>query len=255
MRVEITPIILTFNEQMNIRRTLSKLNWASEVLVVDSFSTDQTLDICAEFCNVRLVQNHFKDPADQCNFALTQDIKTEWVLSMDADYVLSDALVTELQDFYPTEYVNGFRLHFNYLINGKQVRGSLYPPRVSLYRKQFAHYQQDGHTQRVEVTGTIGDLDARAGHDDRKSFKRWLASQKRYAKQEAVKLQETPWGELSVQDKLRRSGLAPLVILPYMLINQRSILDGMAGLKYTSQRLIAECYLQLARLQSLFRRP
>jgi len=89
MLKQITPIILTFNEAPNIKRTLAALSWAERVLVIDSFSTDDTLEICASFDNVSVLQNHFENFAQQCNFALQQDIHTEWVLSMDADYIVT----------------------------------------------------------------------------------------------------------------------------------------------------------------------
>src|SRR5262245_16448781 len=92
---QITVLILTFNEAPNIRRTLEKLTWAKEILIVDSFSTDETLEIAKTFSQTRVVQRKFDTFAGQCNFGLGQ-VKTEWVLSLDADYVLSDDLNREL---------------------------------------------------------------------------------------------------------------------------------------------------------------
>src|SRR6185295_4953185 len=92
---QITPLVLTFNESPNIGRALERLTWAKEVVVVDSFSTDDTLALARGFPNVRVVQRAFDSFADQCNFGLEQ-IQTPWVLSLDADYILSQELVREL---------------------------------------------------------------------------------------------------------------------------------------------------------------
>jgi glycosyltransferase involved in cell wall biosynthesis len=244
---QITPVILTFNEQANIARTLEALSWAKDILVVDSYSTDKTLEVCAQFDNVRVIQNAFVSSADQCNFALKQNIKSEWVLSMDADYVMPPALREELSTLTPSSITNGYNISFTYLVRGRRLFGSLYPARTCLYRKQFAHYIQDGHTQRVRVKGDIGDLRAKMNHDDRKPYARWLNSQKRYAQLEASKLAKSSWSELSWPNRIRASGLAPVIVVPYTLLAKKLILSGPAGLEYTWQRMIAEIYLQKAR--------
>ncbi len=249
MLEHITPVILTYNEQANIERTLNALSWANEILVVDSFSTDQTLELCQQYKNVRIVQRQFDDPANQCNFALQQNIKTEWVMSMDADYVVTPELVDELKTLSNSQTTQAYEVSFNYLINGQAVVGSLYPPRTVLYKKQHANYRQDGHTQRVTIDGSVEKLDGKIQHDDRKSFDRWLNSQKKYAKQEVTKLAEASWGQLSWPDRMRAIGIAPILIVPYSLIIKGSILSGWPGLVYTGQRFIAEVYLQLARLK------
>ena len=94
----ITPLVLTFNEAPNIDRTLARLQWARRVVVVDSFSTDETLAICGRYPNVDLKQRRFDNHTDQWNWGLDQ-ITTEWVLSLDADYVLTEALIDELSSW------------------------------------------------------------------------------------------------------------------------------------------------------------
>ena len=249
---QITPIIATYNEAANIERTLSALSWAKEILVIDSYSDDQTLAICAEFSNVRIIQNRYEGPTEQSNFALAQEIKTDWVLSMDADYVVTPALTKELAALTPNNDVKGFEIGFEYLINGQPLRGSLYPPRTSLYRHESAHYQRDGHTQRVAIDGLVLKLQQRMQHDDRKPYSRWLASQRKYAAQEAKKLTASAWQNLSWPDRLRYLGLAPLAVIPYTLIVKGLALSGAAGFQYTWQRVIAEVYLQLARMRLKF---
>ncbi|MGB2788468.1 MAG: glycosyltransferase, partial [Dokdonella sp.] len=68
----ITPLILTWNEEANIARTLAKLAWAREVVVVDSGSTDSTHAICESFPNVRLVARPFDNHATQWNYGLKE---------------------------------------------------------------------------------------------------------------------------------------------------------------------------------------
>ena len=84
---DMTALVLTFNEAPNIERTLEAVKWAQRILVVDSGSTDATLDIVARYPQARVVTRPFDTFANQCNFGLSQ-ISSEWVLSLDADFNL-----------------------------------------------------------------------------------------------------------------------------------------------------------------------
>src|SRR5438046_743661 len=121
----VTPLILTYNEAPNIRRTLEKLSWAREVLVIDSFSTDETLKIAKSFPQVRVIQRQFENHATQWNYGLDQ-CATLCVLALDADYVLDDDLVYELQAFKPQPRVTAYFARFRYCIQGRPLRGTLY---------------------------------------------------------------------------------------------------------------------------------
>jgi len=244
----ITPVILTFNEQANLHRTLKALAWAKKVIVIDSFSNDNTLRICQKYPNVKVVQHAFSSHAEQSNFALTQVKNSAWVLSMDADYIVTPELKTELASLSEQTPLNGFRINFQYAIRGKVLKGSLYPARTCLYKKEHAHYIQDGHTQRVIVNGEVGTLNEVLLHDDRKPYSRWLSSQSSYAKKEAEKMAKLTWREMSWPDRIRFLGLAPIVIIPYTLLFKKLLFNGLAGLEYCVQRVVAELYLLRARL-------
>src|SRR3989442_13132177 len=93
---EMTVLIVTYNEAPNIGRTLDKLRWAQRVVVVDSFSLDETCEVIREYKNVKVLQRCFDTHADQWNYGLEQ-LDSEWVLSLDADYQITDPLVDELR--------------------------------------------------------------------------------------------------------------------------------------------------------------
>src|SRR5664279_1161432 len=101
---QITPLIITYNEAPNIRRTLDKLAWARAIVVIDSGSTDETLAMLRNYPQVNVIHHPFADFASQCNFGLTK-IASPWVLSLDADYELSDELVAELKSLTPADHV------------------------------------------------------------------------------------------------------------------------------------------------------
>jgi glycosyltransferase involved in cell wall biosynthesis len=242
---DITPLILTYNEEPNIARTLERLSWAKQIVGVDSFSSDATVDIVRGYPQIRLLQRKFDTFAGQCNFGI-DNIMTSWVLSLDADYVLSEELVNEIQQLDLSKEHDGYSVHFEYCVFGQSLRGTLYPPRTVLYKKAQAHYEDDGHGHRVCVRGDIASLQFPVYHDDRKSFSRWLQSQDRYMIIEAKKLNETPRQELNLADRIRKTKvLAPLVVFFYCLFAKGMIFDGWPGWYYTLQRVLAETVLAL----------
>jgi glycosyltransferase involved in cell wall biosynthesis len=251
---QITPVLLTYNEEANIDRTLSCLAWAKAIVVVDSGSTDGTLNVLARYPQVALFKRPFDSFADQCNFGLDQ-VRSEWVLSLDADYEVSDRLVEELTNLSATDEVAGYRASFVYRICGRPLRGSLYPPRVVVYRAKNARYVNEGHGHRVIISGKVRSLSGVIYHDDRKPLSRWLASQQSYAQAEADHLISADARLLSAPDRLRRMGWpAPILVFLYVLVAKGCLFDGWPGWFYTLQRVLAECMIALELIDRRLRR-
>ena len=250
MLSQITPLILTYNESCNIKRTLAKLDWAERIVVVDSYSTDNTLDILQSYPQVEVRQRKFDTHTRQWNYGLEQ-IETEWVLSLDADYVLTDELIKEIKQIPDNSVINGYFVYFKYCVFGKPLKASILPPRQALFRRSEAIYIDDGHTQLIEVKGKSDYLKNSILHDDRKPLTRWLWAQDRYMIIEAKKLMEIPKSELSFADKIRRKKIiAPLIIFFYCLILKQGILDGWRGWYYAFQRTLAEILLSIRLIET-----
>ncbi|MCM1981597.1 glycosyltransferase family 2 protein [Lyngbya confervoides] len=246
----ITPVILTYNEAPNLKRTLDQLGWAKQILIIDSFSQDATLEIANRYPQVRLLQRQFDTHARQWNYGLEQ-VDTEWVLSLDADYVLSEPLIQEMAQLSEKTPLDAFAIPFHYCVFGRPLRGTLLPPRVALFRKAVSTYIDDGHTQLLTVRGTTGALQAHIFHDDRKPLARWVWAQQRYVDLEVEKLQSTSWSDLSWGDRIRQTRvLGPLVILFYCLFLKQALLDGRAGWYYTFQRVFFEIWLSIKLIET-----
>jgi glycosyltransferase involved in cell wall biosynthesis len=247
MLSDITPLILTYNEAPNIQRTLEHLSWARDIVIVDSFSNDETLEILSSFPQVRLFQREFDSFANQCNFGLAESgISSEWVLNLDADYLLTPEIVEEIGRLEPSESISGFRARFVYCINGRRLRSGIYPPVTVLFRKSKASFREDGHAHRVVLAGEIQNLNSPILHDDHKPLNRWLAAQSRYTKLEAAKLLSSEKESLSWTDRIRRwRVVAPPAMLFYCLILRGGVFDGWAGFYYAFQRALAELMLSL----------
>ena len=244
--IAVTPLILTSNEEENIGRTLSALTWAPEVVLIDSGSTDRTLELArAQHPNVRIITRSFDTHTEQWNFGLDQ-VQTPWVLSLDADYEISPELRREIEQLLPDDEAVGYAARFRFRVFGRTLRASVYPPRTVLFRRDRCRYRADGHTQLLHCAGPVRRLESFIYHDDRKPLSRWLQAQDRYMLIEARHLLRQDPALLNAQDRLRRrSQWAPAVMFLYLLFGRRLILDGWPGWHYVLQRTLAEALLAL----------
>lgn len=250
---EITPVVLTWNEEPNLRRCLEGLRWAARVVVVDSGSTDATLAICSEYPNVSVTVRPFDGHTTQWNFGVGL-AETDWILSLDADYIVNDGFVRELESLDLSTGLAAWYAPFRFLVYGRPLRGSLYPPRAALFDRKRCRYVADGHTQLLEIDGAAGRLNSRIDHDDRKPLSRWLESQRKYAVLEAEKLLSSA-DSGGMPDRLRRMiwPAAPAAFV-YTLLVKGVILDGWPGWFYVLQRTCAELILSLVLLERRFTR-
>lgn len=245
---EVTPVILTGDEEANIARTLGQLGWAHEVIVVDSESTDRTRAIAESFANVRFVTRRFDDLASQWSHAVSL-VTTAWALTLDADYFVPAEAAAEIDALEPD--LNGYEAEFVYAVGGKPLRASLYTARPVLLRRGAFDFYMDGHTQRVRVAGRVGRLRTRLVHDDRKDLRRFLARQRRYMRDEAAKLRVTPWRALNLTGRVRKLRVvAPFAVALHTLFVKGAILDGGAGWRYALERFLAEVILSRELMRS-----
>lgn len=252
---QITPVILTYNEAPNIGRVLDRLSWAERIVVVDSFSTDETLDILSRYDSVVVHQRKLNSHAEQWSFAISETgIETDWVLALDADYALTDEVIKELEGLSLDGTVSGYRAFFLYCVFGKPLRGTLYPPVTILYRRENAHYIQDGHTQRIVIEGEVEDMLSPILHDDRKPLSSWLQAQDRYMNLEADIISNSAYGELGFNDRVRKFiFIAPALTFFYCLFIKLGVLDGWRGLYYATQRALAELILSLKLIERIIK--
>jgi glycosyltransferase involved in cell wall biosynthesis len=251
---QITPVLLTYNEVANIGRTLSRLAWAKDIVVVDSGSTDGTLAVLASFPKVRVYNRVFDTHANQWRYAIEgTQIATDWILRLDADYEMSDALVWELSQLDPKAAVNAYRIGFDYAIFSNKLVSSLYPSNTILLRRGCFTVWDKGHTEAWEVNGPVAMLHGRITHDDWKSTSQWLSSQARYMQR------ELEWLRVSKSAGLRnwlrlRPPLMPIVVFLYCMFGKGLVLNGRAGIFYALQRMVAEGVLSLMVLEDRLRK-
>jgi glycosyltransferase involved in cell wall biosynthesis len=252
MLEHITPVILTHNEEQNIARTMSQLEWAKDIVVVDSDSTDGTLAMLREFPNVRVFNRRFDTHANQWRFAVEEtQIATDWILRLDADYQLTDALVSEVARLDPNGALSAYRIRFDYAIFSHKLFSSLYPSNTILLRRNRFSVRDRGHTEAWDVNGPIATLSARVIHDDWKPTGQWLMGQARYMQREFAWLREHRTG--LVRWLRLTPPLMPVAVFLYCLFGRGLIVNGRAGLFYALQRMVAEAVLSLIVLEEKLR--
>jgi glycosyltransferase involved in cell wall biosynthesis len=118
----ISVLLPTYNCERIVRNTLESVKWAAEILVVDSYSTDGTLEICREY-GARIIQHRYLNSAKQKNWAIPQ-CKHDWVLQIDTDEVLEAALIDEIEAALVSSAndYDGFRMPFKHHILNRSSR-------------------------------------------------------------------------------------------------------------------------------------
>jgi glycosyltransferase involved in cell wall biosynthesis len=248
----VTPVLLTHNEVQNIARTLSHLAWAKDIVVVDSGSTDGTLAILASLPKVRVFKRSFDSHGNQWRYAVEEtQIATDWILRLDADYQVSDALVAEIAALDPDAPVSAYRVSFDYAIFSRKLLSSLYPANTVLLRKGRFSVRDKGHTEAWDVNGPVATLSDVIIHDDWKATGQWLISQARYMQREFDYLHMDKGG--LVRWLRLRPPLMPIAVFLYCLFGKGLLLNGRAGIFYALQRMVAEAALSLIVLEEKLR--
>jgi glycosyltransferase involved in cell wall biosynthesis len=135
MKLDLSVIILTYNEELHIRRCLDNVaDIAKDIFIIDSYSTDRTLEIAKEYANVHILQNKWENNyAKQFNWGLQNaDIHTEWVLRLDADEYLLPELKDELQAKLPNlpSSVSGIIVNRRHIFMDKWMKRGIYPVKL-----------------------------------------------------------------------------------------------------------------------------
>lgn len=196
---ECTVVILTFNEELHLARAIASVElFADQVVVVDSGSTDRTVEI-AEEAGAQVLSHPFVTQARQFNWALMQlPENCGWIFRLDADEVVTDSLAREIKDklaIMPSEVVAArISRRMNFL--GKPVqRGGLFPIRlIRLFRHGHGQSEDRWMDEHIVADGRVADFDGEIIDDNLKDLSWWIEKHNRYASREAVELLNLEYG-------------------------------------------------------------
>jgi len=224
---KITAIIPSFNEEHNIKTAIESCLFADEIIVVDSFSTDKTVEIVKSYPQVKLLEHEYEHSAAQKNWTIPQ-ASHDWIFLLDADERTTPALIKEIQDTVnsnpgPVAFWIGRDNFFmdkklNHIWGGDAV--------IRLFRKSKCKYQNKHVHAEIEAEGEISKLKERMEHDTYKGkgLEAHLLKGQRY----------TTWAALDRVNKIKKVTLYHLLIKPLFAffkryILQRGFLDGKPG--------------------------
>jgi len=155
----ISACIICHNEEKAIQRCLESLKWVHDIIVVDSMSTDRTVEI-AQTHGTRVFRRPWPGYAAQKNFALSK-AETPWVLSLDADEAVSKALCDEISfEIADPGALDGYRIPRRSFYQGRWINHSGYYPdrQLRLFKREKGHWVGGRVHERMAVEGRVGDL-------------------------------------------------------------------------------------------------
>ena len=159
--IKITGLVITFNEEKNIQEVIECLDFVDEIVIVDSFSTDKTIEMLKNYSKVKVVQNKFLDFNSQRNVAL-QNATNNWVLFLDADERITPKLKAEIiEELDKPETKDAYLFLRKFYFQKKPIHfsGTQTDKNFRLFKKDKAHYIADKLVhETLEVNGSIGIL-------------------------------------------------------------------------------------------------
>jgi glycosyltransferase involved in cell wall biosynthesis len=259
----ISILILTKNEQLDLLGCLESVAWSDDIHVLDSQSTDNTLQIAESF-DAKITVRAFDDYASQRNFGLQLPFKYQWVLILDADERITPSLAIEMIAFVQSadSGIAGLRMRRRDIWWGRWLKhAQISPFYVRLVRAGRAHYER-AINEVLIVDGDIAELKEPFDHYPfSKGLDHWINKHNTYSRMEAelvakglvvkpvwkIALFGKDFGERRVHQKAIFYDLParPLIKLFYMLIVRRAFLDGWAGIRYSILQAIYEYFIVL----------
>lgn len=191
--VKISALLITYNEIIHIGEVLKNLSFADEIIVVDSFSNDGTVEAVKEFPEVKFYQNTFKDFTSQRTFAVTK-ATNNWILFIDADERLPQASIEEiLSEIQKPNAHSAYFMRRLIYFKGKRLRfgGRMTDKIHRLFQKDKARYKPGRLVhEKLEVKGSTGVLKKPLLHYPYQSFLHYKTKRMHYAKLKGRELKE-----------------------------------------------------------------
>src|SRR5262249_9993586 len=258
----VSCLIYTLNEEVNLPHCLGSLSWCDDVVVIDSFSTDQT-EAIARAAGARFMQHEFTGFGDQRNWSWAEvAMKHPWALILDADEGVPLELAAEMSQRLRvvSDEVAAFRLRRRFHLWGRWLRhSSLYPTWVvRLIRLGRVRYVNRGHAETQEVDGRVESLANDLIDENHKGLEDWWERQNRYSTQEALyelAQARASWRDLLSRDPLRRRAALkalgrslpgrPAWFFLYAYFLRLGFLDGRDGLRFCVMKAMYQAMIAL----------
>ncbi|MEE9439154.1 MAG: glycosyltransferase family 2 protein [Saprospiraceae bacterium] len=183
MTAKVTAIIPTYNEEQHIAQAIKSVDWADEIIVVDSFSTDRTVTIATKNPKVKLIQHEYQNSAAQKNWIIPQATH-EWVFILDADERVTDDLKTEIHHTLNNPTKSAYWIYRRNFFLGKELKFIWKNDKViRLFKKADYKYKSLAVHAKIEVhdPNLVGVMKYKLLHYTYKNTRHFLAKMETYA--------------------------------------------------------------------------
>lgn len=188
---DLTTIILTYNEEKNIANAINSVKkLAKRIVVVDSFSTDKTIEI-AKSLGAEIIEHEFENQAKQFIYAINHlEIDTQWIMRLDADEIISKKASKEIEEicfFNKDTDINGIVVRFEVNFLGKKLRhGGIYPfKKMIIYKKNKGYMEDRAMDEHIVLSeGKFIELKHDSYHRDYKDLNAWIDKHNKYSSRE-----------------------------------------------------------------------
>jgi glycosyltransferase involved in cell wall biosynthesis len=163
---KITALLITFNEEQFIRDYILSMDFVDELIIVDSFSTDKTVDIIKEFPQVKFYQRKFDDFSSQKNYAI-EKASNNWIIFFDADEVIPKSLKEEIIEKVANETEEiAFWIYRTTIYMGKEIRysGLQNDKVIRIFKKEFCRYNGKLVHEEIVAKGKVGFIKNKMMH-------------------------------------------------------------------------------------------
>jgi glycosyltransferase involved in cell wall biosynthesis len=231
MRKTLSIAVIAMNEEANLPRTLASIRWADEIILVDSGSTDATVQIARDF-GARVFVEPWKGFAAQKNFAIAQ-ATGDWVLSLDADEEVSPELARQIRHLLDGEPpLNAYQIPRRNHFLGKPLRHGGYWPdlKLRLFRRGAAQFELRPVHETMKTEGAEGRLTAPLLHHCNATLEEYIEHMNRYSSEGARLLAQSGCTSRSRPAFLWNMLLNPAATFIYNYFFRLGFLDGREGL-------------------------
>ncbi|HLV91776.1 MAG TPA: glycosyltransferase family 2 protein [Aequorivita sp.] len=241
--IKISALAITLNEAHNIERYIKSLWFADEIIIVDSFSTDETVSLASKYENVIVHQRVFDNFSAQKNFAISK-AKNDWVTFFDLDEEVPDSLAKEILSVAKNPKAIAYFVKRDYNFMGKRIKYSGFQTDyvIRFFNKNFCEYNSNLVHETIEANGKTAKLKHTSPHYTYKSFDHYTGKLHQYSKLQAQMLFE----------KGKKPNLYHFLFRPWyrfwhQYIVRLGILDGKEGfiLAYVSAFSVFKRYVNL----------
>ena len=228
LTAKISAILHIYNEQRQIKKCLESIRWVDEIVIMDCFSQDKTVEICRKYTD-RIYQRKYINAAEAKNWLLTQ-ATCGWVLAIDADERCTGPLAGEIREKIAQQGdIDGYRILLRTFCFGREMRGWPKGERqIRLFKKNLGSWEHKEVHSKLLLDGKKEDLLRPLLHYPYPTLKALCDKENRYARFQAQAMVKDGVG-LSWQ-RLVKVSFSPFTIFYRQYFLQRSYQDGLAGL-------------------------